>query len=297
MFKNQKFEMKKYLILGASGLLGAKLLTYLPQSHGTYFENKTNMGINMSYLDMNNLESFEFLLEKIKPDVVINCTGMTNVDLCERFPEKCWKLNCWLPVTMAKECNAKSIKYVYISSDHFLNLSGAKLKERDVCVPINQYGFSKLNAEKLIYSGNKHSLIIRANFFHFNLYSPKTFLDQLLCSIKQGKIASSFSDVLFTPISTFQMAMYIQDLVEKDFVGVINISSSEVLSKFDFHSAILKELYPRSDFHLPTLLESIGLNAARPRYMALDNNLLQETLGVKVPSIYDMIQTELNLIK
>ena len=289
--------MKKYLILGASGLLGSKLIAYTPQSHGTYFKNMTNTGINMSFLDMNNSESFGFLLEKIKPDVVINCTGMTDVDLSERLPEKCWKLNCWLPVTIAQECNAKSIKYVYISSDHFLNLSGAKLKERDVCVPINQYSFSKLSAEKLIYSENKHSLVIRANFFHFNLYSPKTFLDQLLRSIKQKKIAYSFSDVLFTPISTFQMAMYIQELVEKDFIGVINISASEVLSKFDFHNAILKELYPRSDFHLPALLESAGLNAARPRYMALDNNLLQETLGVKVPSIYDMIQTELNLIK
>ena len=289
--------MKKYLILGASGLLGSKLIAYTPQSHGTYFENMTNTGINMSFLDMNNSESFGFLLEKIKPDVVINCTGMTDVDLSEKFPEKCWKLNCWLPVTIAQECNAKSIKYVYISSDHFLNLSGAKLKERDVCMPINQYGFSKLSAEKLIYSEDKHSLIIRANFFHFNLYSPKTFLDQLLCSIKQGKIAYSFSDVLFTPISTFQMAMYIQDLVEKDFVGVINISSSEVLSKFDFHSAILKELYPQSDCHLPALLDTVGLKAVRPRYMALDNSLLQETLGVKVPSIYDMIMTELNLIK
>lgn len=289
--------MKKYLILGASGLLGSKLFAYLPQSHGTYFENKTNVGINMSFLDMNNPESFGFLLEKIKPDAVINCTGMTDVDLCERFPEKCWKLNCWLPVKIAEECNARSIKYVYISSDHFLNLSGAKLKECDVGVPINQYGFSKLDAEKFIHSENKNSMIIRANFFHFNLYSPKTFLDRLLNSIKEGKIAQSFSDVLFTPISTFQMARYIQDLVEKDFVGVINISSSEVLSKFDFHSAILKELYPQSDFHLPALLDTVGLKAVRPRYMALDNSLLQETLGVKVPSIYDMIMTELNLIK
>ena len=289
--------MKKYLILGASGLLGSKLFAYLPQSHGTYFENKTNMGINMSFLDMNNPESFGLLLEKIKPDAVVNCTGMTDVDLCERFPEKCWKLNCWLPVKIAEECNARSVKYVYISSDHFLNLGGAKLKECDVGVPINQYGFSKLGAEKFIHSENKNSMIIRANFFHFNLYSPKTFLDRLLYSIKEGKIAQSFSDVLFTPISTFQMARYIQDLVEKDFVGVINISSSEVLSKFDFHSAILKELYPQSDSHLPALLDTVGLKAVRPRYMALDNSLLQETLGVKVPSIYDMIQTELTLIK
>ena len=140
-------------------------------------------------------------------------------------------------------------------------------------------------------------MIIRANFFHFNLYLPKTFLDQLLLGVKTKKTFHSFSDVIFTPISTFQLSVYIQKLVEQDFTGVINISSSEVLSKFDFHSAVLKELQSPSEFHLPALLNSVGLQAARPRYMALDNSLLQKTLGVGVPSIYDMIQTELNLIK
>ena len=289
--------MKKYLILGASGLLGSKLITYLPHSNGTYFESTSNIGINMSFLDVNNPESFRVLLEEIKPDVVINCTGMTNVDLCERFPEKCWKLNCWLPVILAEECNAKSIKYVYISTDHFLNVSKVKLKESDFGTPINQYGLSKSNAEKFIHSVNEHSMIIRSNFFHFNLESPKTFLDQLHSSIKKGEVSYSFSDVLFTPISTFLLARYIQDLVEKDFGGVINISSSEVLSKFDFHSAVLKEMTSLTEFHLPVLLDSVELHAVRPRYMALDNNLLQKTLGVQVPSIYDMINTELKLTK
>jgi dTDP-4-dehydrorhamnose reductase len=289
--------VKKYLILGASGLLGSKLITYLPNSNGTYFENTSNIEINMSFLDVNNPEIFRVLLEKIKPDVVINCTGMTNVDLCERFPEKCWKLNCWLPVILAEECNAKSIKYVYISTDHFLNVSKVKLKESDFGVPINQYGLSKSNAEKFIHSVNEHSMIIRSNFFHFNLESPKTFLDKLIYSIKEGKVSHSFSDVLFTPISTFQLAVYIQKLVEKDFAGFINISSSEVLSKFDFHSAVLKEMTSLTEFHLPVLLDSVELHAVRPKYMALDNNLLQKTLGVQVPSIYDMINTELKLTK
>lgn len=289
--------MKNYLILGASGLLGSKLITYLPHSNGTYFENTSNIGINMSFLDVNNPESFRVLLEKIKPDVVINCTGMTNVDLCERFPEKCWKLNCWLPVLLAQECKAKSIKYVYISTDHFLNVSKIKLKESDFSIPINQYGLSKSNAEKFIHSVNEHSMIIRSNFFHFNFESPKTFLDKLIYSIKKGKVSHSFSDVLFTPISTFQLAVYIQKLVEKDFAGFINISSSEVLSKFDFHSAVLKEMKSLAEFHLPVLLDSVELHAVRPRYMALDNNLLQKTLGVQVPSIYDMINTELKFSK
>ena len=82
-----------------------------------------------------------------------------------------------------------------------------------------------------------------------------------------------------------------------DVAGVVNIASSEVLSKFDFHNAILKEINTPSDFHLPALLDSVELQAKRPRYMALDNSLLESSLGVKVPSIYDMIKTELQLSK
>lgn len=289
--------MKKYLILGASGLLGTKLLSFFPQSHGTFFKNNTCAGSDISFLDIADKRSFHFLLERIKPDVVINCTGITKVDLCEQFPEKCWKLNCWQALQIAQECSARSIKYVHISTDHFLNRNEIKLKESDKAVPINQYGFSKLNAETFISAANIQSLIIRSNFFHFNLYSPKTFLDHVVDGVVKKKIFYSFSDVFFTPISTFQLATYIKALVDINFAGIVNISSSEVLSKFDFHNSVLREMNAPLGFHLPVLLDSVQFHARRPKFMALDNNLLEKTLGVTVPSIYDMIKTELQMCK
>jgi dTDP-4-dehydrorhamnose reductase len=129
------------------------------------------------------------------------------------------------------------------------------------------------------------------------LCSPKSVLDHLVDGVKKKKVFYSFSDVFFTPISTFQLATYIKALVDIDFAGVVNISSSEVLSKYDFHNSVLKEINAPSGFHLPTLLDSIQLHARRPRFMALDNNLLEKTLGVTVPSIYDMIKAELQLSK
>jgi dTDP-4-dehydrorhamnose reductase len=289
--------MRKYLVLGASGLLGARLLRFFPESHGTFFKNRTISSKDISFLDVTDKNSFRFLLERVRPDVVINCAGITKVDLCEKFPEKCWELNSWQPLQIAQECCARKIKYVHISTDHFLNLRDVKLKESDMAVPINQYSFSKLNAELFIYLANKHSLIIRSNFFHFNLDSPKTFLDHLIVAVKREKVCYSFSDVFFTPISTTQLATYIEELVDIDVSGVVNIVGSEVLSKFDFHNAVLKEMSALSDFHLPVLLDSVELHARRPRYMALDNSLLERLLGVKVPSIYDMIKTELQLSK
>ena len=289
--------MKRYLILGASGLLGMKLLDHFHQSHGTFFGNKLGDVENTSFLDINNIESLRALLRKVQPEVVINCIGMTNVDLCEQLPEQCWELNCWQPHLVAQECRAQSIKYVHVSTDHFLNLSGVKLKEHDIPTALNQYGLSKLNAEKFILLANKESLIVRSNFFHFNLNTPRTFLDILVKNIWNKKTSYSFSDVIFTPISTFLLATYIEKLVDIDFSGIINISGSETLSKFEFHDAVLKEINSLTGFHLPALLDSIKLRASRPSYMALDNNLLQNLLGIKVPSIYDMIKLELQKSK
>lgn len=294
---NVEAKLKSYLILGASGLLGAKLMNFFPQSHGTYFRNESNASENMTFLDTTDRDSFRYLLGKIKPDVVINCTGMTNVDLCEQFPERCWKLNCWQPLIIAQECGAESIKYVYVSTDHFLNLSGAKLKEHDILAATNQYGFSKLNAEKFILLANKDSIVVRSNFFHFNLDAPRTFLDSLVKNIQNQKISYSFSDVVFTPISTFLLAAYMEKLLDINFSGVINISGSEILSKFEFHNAVLNKIDALTGFHLPALVDSIKLNASRPSYMALDNSLLKNLLGIKVPSIYDMIELELQKSK
>ena len=297
VYSGIEIKLKKHLILGASGLLGAKLLNFFPQSHGTYFGNKLSTTDNMSFLDTTDAESFRYLLGKIKPDVVINCVGMTNVDLCEQFPEKCWELNCWQSLILAQECKAQSIKYVHISTDHFLNLSRVKLKEHDIPTALNQYGLSKLNAEKFILLANKESLIVRSNFFHFNPNTPRTFLDILVKNIRNKKTSYSFSDVVFTPISTFLLATYIEKLVDIDFSGIINISASEILSKFEFHDAVLKEINTLTGFHFPALLASIKLHASRPSYMALDNNLLQNLLGIKIPSIYDMIKSELQKSK
>lgn len=285
--------MSKYLVLGASGLLGSELLNALPASHGTFFNSITKTRDNMSELDLNNGNQVEFLLDKVNPEVVINCTGMANVDLCERFPEKSWRLNCMMPLLLAQKCSIRSIKYVHVSTDHFLNESSIKLKEDDHAVPINQYSFAKLNAERFIMAINNKSLILRANFFHFNFKSPKTFLDHLVNGIKNKKTISSFSDVIFTPVSTSQLSSYIKELVEIDFAGIVNISSSETLSKFEFHNAVLSALNLPTELHLPSRLESFKLSAVRPHFMALDNDFLQKILGIRVPSIYDMIKSEL----
>jgi dTDP-4-dehydrorhamnose reductase len=285
--------MKKILVLGASGSLGSRIHQSISNSHGTFFSYSPVNKSNLYYLDVLNLNKFSELLEEIQPDVVINCIGFTNVDDCEKFPEKCWIINCKSPVDIAEICKVNDIKFVHISTDHYLNISNIKLLETDPIGLVNQYSYSKFYAEKMIVKVNQNAIVIRTNFFHFNFENPTSFLDKLIINSRNKVITQSYNDVWFTPISTKTLILYLNKLLELNFSGLINISSNEVISKYDFHQTVLDCLNTSKDLHRSFSVDDIKLRALRPKYMALDNRRLVEITRINTPSIYDMIREEI----
>jgi dTDP-4-dehydrorhamnose reductase len=287
--------MTVYLILGATGLLGSKLKQSIPKSYGTYFENLPTNSHDFYYFDGQNYQSFVEILEVVKPEVVINCIGFTDVDQCENFPEKSWQINSLLPYRLSKICGTHAIKFIQISTDHFLNLNKSKIKETESVIPINQYSLSKYFAEKLILFDSPSALIIRTNFFHFNLNEPRTFLDKLLADDFKNQVFHSFSDVVFTPISTTVLVQFILELVKVNAKGLIHVSGTEEISKFDFHQLAMQILKKPVSNHFPITLEASSLIARRPKLMSLENYKARELTGLNVPSIYDMLYQEIEV--
>lgn len=285
--------MKNILVLGASGSLGSRIYRSIGNSYGTFFADTPVNKSNMFYLDASNLNHFSQLLNEIQPDAVINCIGFTNVDDCEKFPEKSWIINCKLPADIAEICKLNDVKFVHISTDHYLNKSNDKLLETGAVGLVNQYSYAKFYAEKMIMTINQNAIVIRTNFFHFDLENPTSFLDKLIISSRNKVITQSYNDVWFTPISTKTLIFYLNKLLELNFSGLINISSNEVMSKYDFHQTVLDCLKVSKDLHRPFSIDDIKLTALRPKYMALDNKKLEETTRIKAPSIYDMIVEEI----
>jgi len=285
--------MKKILVLGASGSLGSRIHQSISNSYGTFFSYSPVNKSNLYYLDVSNLNKLSQLLEEIQPDVVINCIGFTNVDDCEKFPEKSWIVNCKSPVDIAAICRVNDVKFVHISTDHYLNISNIKLVETDPVGLVNQYSYTKFYAEKMIVKVNQNAIVIRANFFHFNFENPTSFLDKLIINSRNKVITQSYNDVWFTPISTKTLILYLNKLLELNFSGLINISSNEVISKYDFHQTVLDCLNTSKDLHRPFSVDDIKLRALRPKYMALDNRKLVGITSINTPSIYDMIREEI----
>jgi dTDP-4-dehydrorhamnose reductase len=287
--------MKKFLVLGSSGLLGSRFGNYLKEFDGTYFQTRPNGCGQYHYFDISQANEFKKLIELVKPEVVVNCTGYTNVEECERFPEKCWSINCDSVVQIAEVCRVNSIKFIHISTDHFIHFDSRKMSEDDDILPSNQYSFAKLSAEKMISAVNPYSVIIRTNFFEININKPRTFLDQMVIGIKSGSKISSFIDVEFSPISINQLIISILELVKIDYFGIVNIGSVNSISKFDFHNLVLNALNVDTNLHEAISIDDLLHLAKRPKNMALDVAKFGRLTSHEIPAICDMINEEISI--
>jgi dTDP-4-dehydrorhamnose reductase len=284
--------VRKILVLGASGQLGNRIMSDIENCVGTYNSHNNFMAPNFFELNTSDFEQFKKLVEAVQPNVIINCIGLTNVDMCEKFPEKNWLINSKFPAEVASYCKVLNIKLVHISTDHFQTTDSTIISESSILTNPNQYSYSKLSAEEMIQDLNPDSIIVRTNFFQFNLESPKTFVDNMIREISKKRLVRSVGDIYFTPISIATLIKLIIDLIEIEYAGLINISSDQVISKYEFHKIILSSYSMDENFHKSISINDLNLAAQRPLFMALDNSKLKRICGASKLSIYDMIVEE-----
>ena len=94
----------KVLITGAKGQLGNELASILKNEASEIgaIDQKYNacevITADVDMLDITDVESVNCFLEKKRPDIVINCAAMTNVDGCETNVELAMKVNALGPL-------------------------------------------------------------------------------------------------------------------------------------------------------------------------------------------------------
>ena len=158
--KEKKEYPNNILILG-DGLLGSEMIK---QSGWEYLSMKSN-GIDV----VNNFEELCVMIEKLNPDVIVNCIGHTDTYSKER--ELHWKINFEFVVNITNYCDNNYIKIVHISTDYiYANCEGGSAKtEEDIPVHQNTwYAYTKLISDAYVQLNN-NNLLVRCSF------KPKPF--------------------------------------------------------------------------------------------------------------------------
>ena len=139
---------KSVLISGSAGLLGSKLSALYKQNGyfvGAIYRSKDPKNYDVKFkVNMCDIGDFSEIRDHF--ELIINCAGFTNVDENEKLPEKSWLENVVASNNLSEFARKSGSKFVHISTDHFLSDQNLVRDETATMTPVNQYGYTKLEA-------------------------------------------------------------------------------------------------------------------------------------------------------
>lgn len=288
-----KKKATNVLVFGSTGLLGKCLIDFYQYHKGIKLHaaiNKKkiiNKNINFLYLGKKNIIKNYVKLNNIQ--IIINFAALTNLEFCEKNQKLSKKINYNLPISLAKFSKENNLKYIFISTDNF-KFKSKKLSENSKIIPLNIYSKHKKKSEYKILKINPKSIIIRTNFYCFGNKERQSFSDIILKSIRSKKKISLFRDVNYTPIYGKYLLKYLFKLIKLKKSGIYNISSNEIITKYNFGKKICDIFKLNKKLINVGYLKNRNDLVKRPFNMALDNTKLKKTLNIKIPSINYQIQ-------
>jgi dTDP-4-dehydrorhamnose reductase len=278
----------RILVTGASGLLGLNLCLEKAKEHDIYGIVHQTQLVNVPFTlirqDLTNKKILSKIFNQTKPELVLNCAAMANVDQCEKHPVVAAKINTEVPGYIAKSCAERAIPFVHISTDAVFDGEIGNYKETDTPNPLSIYAKTKLEGEKRVLDANRAALIARVNFFGFSITGRRSLAEFFLRNLISSKKVYGFIDILFSPMYVNDLVETLFNMVRKKLTGIYHVVSPDHLSKYDFGLLISEKFNLDGSLISPESFLKGDLIAKRSPNLFLNINKLLST-GIEVPNV------------
>ena len=227
------------MVTGACGMLGICVLELLEKNKISAVPVDFKSVHGAINADICNAEQMFSTIEKTKPDVIIHTAAQTNVDLISKDKSKGYRVNAWGTNVLAAAAANFDIPIIYISTDYVFDGNRREpYNEYNTPRPINEYGRSKLEGEKVIRDLCTKFFIVRTS----GLFAPhgKNFPLTILEKAKTQKVLNVVSDQIFSPTYAYDLAEFLITLLDSRLYGVYHFVNAGECSWYDFAKKVLE---------------------------------------------------------
>ena len=266
----------RVLILGARGMLGRDLVPIASVKNHV-------SGRDVDDFDIADQERVQQELIALRPQVVINAAGYTDVDGCESKRELAFSVNAEGARNIALGCATLGAKMIHLSTDYvFDGSSRVPYREEDLPHPLNVYGSSKLQGERYIQEILENYLIIRTEWLYGR--HGKNFVDTILRNATQQEELRVVDDQRGAPTFTKDLSSAIDRLIGIDARGILHVTNSGSCTWCEFARQILREKKPaiRAVQIIPISSTELARPARRPAYSLMDCQRYEQLTGSKM---------------
>ncbi|MBK9134994.1 MAG: dTDP-4-dehydrorhamnose reductase [Betaproteobacteria bacterium] len=282
----------RILLLGKNGQVGWELqraLAPLGELVACDFDSPGELRA-----DFTQPETLRALVWRVQPVVIVNAAAHTAVDKAEAEPDLAHQLNATAPAVLADEAEACGALLVHYSTDYVFDGSGVEAREEDDATgPLNVYGRSKLEGERLIRMSGCQHLILRTSW----VYAARggNFARTMLRLAAEREEMKVVNDQIGAPTGADLLADVTAHAVMRlratpELAGTYHCVAGGEASWFDYARHVIEwaraagvALKLPPDGLLPVASSEFRTAAARPLNSRLSTRKLREAFGLVPP--------------
>jgi dTDP-4-dehydrorhamnose reductase len=236
----------KIVILGATGMLGHKLMQVLADKYlitGTMRRKSPDLSDHPVFSGMKiigniraeDIGSVQRAIDTIEPDVVINCIGIVKQLPAAQDPLQSIAINALFPNQLAKLCRQKNIRMIHMSTDCVFSGHKGNYTETDPSDAEDLYGKTKYLGE-VDFPG---CLTIRTSIIGRELETKHGLIEWFLS--QEGKTVSGYKKAVFSGLTTLALSDIIAEILADHprLSGVYQVASKPI-SKYDLLHLVKK---------------------------------------------------------
>jgi len=214
----------------------------------------------------------------LQPELVIHTAAMTDVDGCERDPERAFRINVLGTHNIALACGRCGAAMVHISTnDVFDGRLGRPYYEWDTPTPRSTYARSKAAAEFYVRSLLHRFYIVRTAWLYAR--QGRNFVTKIIAAADERGALRVVTDEVSSPTYAPDLAAAIARLIRTGHYGIFHFTNSGFCSRYEWACAIL-EMAGRGHVPVEPITSQQWERPAPPPLYTPLQNLTGAALGI-----------------
>ena len=284
----------RLLITGGSGLLGSKISNLSVKDEHVTFSGYNNHEVTYGKpikFDICNKQAVNDAFNRIRPEAIIHAAALTNVDKCEECKELAQQVNIEGTRNIIEASKRHNSFLVYISTDYVFSGKNGNYKETNVPDPINYYGFTKLEAEKVVTTSKKWCIVRPSVIYGSTSAVGKiNFVLWVLNKLRNNEPIKIITDQIVSPTYNTNLAKMILEILERKITGIYHLSGATPVSRYTFAVLIADTFGLDKSLIQPSKSSEMKWLAERPLNTSLNVEKASEILKTKPLEIREALE-------
>lgn len=251
-------------ITGAEGHIGTALVELLDVKQYRILATDKNE------VDITDIHQVTTYMKMNRPDVIINCASLTDVEYCQEHVDEAYKVNAIGVRNIAYVAEEMNAKVIQMSTDDVFDLEAdVPYNEFDPIHPKTIYGKSKAAGEQFLTQLMNRFVIIRSSWIYG---IGRDFVDTVLANVGKEKVMVVPNNRYAVPTSAKELAKVISYFIDHDEYGLYHVVCQGSCSRYEFAKAILEYSGKSSEMEIEPVICQDNM---QPAYSVLDNMMLR----------------------